>query len=464
MRIRSDLISQPSRFSAIAILILLGGSRMTAEEPRGSSERGFELISSKAYLKGDFNGSAFDALWAVWPEEQRKIAENASAAERRAMILARYGLHEPSRLGDDDQTPRPPVGYVADAEGQWAMNCFACHAGSVAGASTIYGLGNSHFAMHSLVSDLLAVKLRQFKRPSGLQLASRFFPLNSTDGTTNAVVFGIAVGASRDKDLNVVSRKVDDFIHHDMDAPPWWNVKKKTSLYCDGYAPKTHRVIMPFVMSASNDGPKVRSWEGEFRDVLAFIESVKAPKYPFSIDKSKAEVGEAIFASQCAACHGTYGDAETYPERIVDIDVVQTDPVRLTALTPEHRNWTKIGWLGRYGKDDVTIDPIGYLAPPLDGIWASAPYLHNGSVPTLWHLMHPSERPTVWRRSRDGYDRDRVGLEIEELGAVPESLSDAEKRRYRDSSRFGMSNIGHNFFVELNEAEKTQLLEYLKTL
>ena len=41
---------------------------------------------------------------------------------------------------------------------------------------------------------------------------------------------------------------------------------------------------------------------------------------------------------------------------------------------------------------------VGYVTPPLHGVWASAPYFHNGSVPTVWDVLKPADRPKVWRR------------------------------------------------------------------
>ena len=104
-------------------------------------------------------------------------------------------------------------------------------------------------------------------------------------------------------------------------------------------------------------------------------------------------------------------------------------------------------------------------APPLDGIWATAPYLHNGSVPTLWHLLHPGERPRVWRRSEDGYDRERVGLEVQTFERGPtEATTNHQRRQYFDTTRFGKSAAGHLFVDELDEGEKQAVLEYFKTL
>lgn len=429
---------------------------------KASAEVGRDLLLNKAYLPADFGRESFDALWAVWPEPQRSAARAATTRERRRMIVERYGLHE--RPGWDGDLDVPPVGYVAIDDG-WAMNCFACHAGAIGKTGTVLGMANSHYAMHSFARDMFAVKIRQLKRPAGIELGSQFVPLNQTDGVTNAVIFGIAVGGSRDEDLNVISQRPEQFVHHDMDAPAWWNTSRKSMLYCDAYAPKTHRVLMPFVMSSRNSGETVRSWEDDFRHILAFIESLEPPSYPYPVDAEKAGRGQVLFNERCAECHGRYGAESTYPELVVDIDVVGTDRVRLDALTPEHRRWTERGWLSRYGEDPVVAEPAGYLAPPLNGIWASAPYLHNGSVPTLWHLMHPEQRPHVWRRSREGYDRERVGLVLDaEGGSLSKAADEAEKRRYYDATRIGMSNEGHEFFDNMTDGEKAALLEYLKTL
>jgi cytochrome c peroxidase len=113
----------------------------------------------------------------------------------------------------------------------------------------------------------------------------------------------------------------------------------------------------------------------------------------------------------------------------------------------------------------VVADPGGYVAPPLDGIWATAPYFHNGSVPTLWHVLHSTERPKVWSRSEDGYDQVKVGLEVTTFEHLPaEAKTAAERRRYFNTQQFGKSAAGHTFPDALSEKEKTAVLEYLKTL
>jgi hypothetical protein len=148
---------------------------------------------------------------------------------------------------------------------------------------------------------------------------------------------------------------------------------------------------------------------------------------------------------------------------------VGTDRVRLDSLTAQERGQLNNSWFGHYGSDAVGMEdresPTGYVAPSLDGIWASAPYFHNGSVPTLWHVLHPGERPTVWRRTPSGYDDARVGLEVEELAEMPPGrLRSSDRRTFFDTRKTGKSAAGHDFPDALTEDEKTAVLEYLKTL
>src|SRR6185437_13855497 len=178
-----------------------------------------------------------------------------------------------------------------------------------------------------------------------------------------------------------------------------------------------------------------------------------------------ASRGEKFFVESCSRCHGTYGSGGSYPEKTVPIDEVDTDRARFEAIAPEWRREYGKSWFGHYGEKPLHAKPAGYVAPPLDGIWASAPYLHNGAVPTLWHVLHPAARPAIWKRTEDGYDRERVGLEVATYDRYPDGVrSAAARRRIFDTRLFGKSAAGHSFPDELSEAEKRAVLEYLKTL
>ena len=96
-----------------------------------------------------------------------------------------------------------------------------------------------------------------------------------------------------------------------------------------------------------------------------------------------------------------------------------------------------------------------YLARPLTGVWATAPYLHSGSVPTLWHLLHPAQRPAKFIVGNREYDPARLGYSTDGSGWI------------FDTSQPGNSNIGHagdKYGTNLNEDQKASLLEYLKTI
>jgi len=436
-------------------------ARNTAATEMSAAERGYQVLTKTSFLPPDFDQEVFDNLWKVWPSALRKQAEQATPDERRRMTFSRYGLIEnPEHPGSGTA-----LGYVDNGNGGWVMNCLSCHGGKVAGKA-IPGVPNSHYGLHTLTEDVRLTKMFQGKKLSHMDLGILKIPLGSTHGTTNAVVFGVALEALRDLDMNVrFDQPPPKFVHHDVDAPPFWNVRKKTRLYYDGLAEKSHRPLMQFILIPRNGPEQLKKWEADFRDILAWIESLEPPKYPWKIDESLAAEGKAVFERSCSRCHGTYGEKWTYPERMVDIDVLGTDPVRLTALTDEHRAWFQRSWLGNYNTSDPPWKATGYIAPPLDGIWASAPYLHNGSVPTLWHLLHPDERPVVWMRTEDGYDQHKVGLEITTFDEVPGTVRSAgDRRMYFDTRKFGKSAAGHDFPSELTEDEKQALLEYLKTL
>ena len=440
----------------LCVCLALAGSGAYGQT---AAERGYRFMLDRPTIPPDFDQQALEQVWKVWPGPLRSEAEHASEMERREMIFSRYGLT--TRPGDDSGKP---LQYVVDSNNGWVMNCFSCHGGKVAG-EVIPGLPNSHYAMQTLIEEVRISKLKQGKPLAGKDLASVIFPLGNSNGTTNAVMFGVALMTFRDADLNLVRRPVPAFVHHDMDAPPWWHFKKKKRLYIDGFAEKSPRALMQFMLVKENGPEHFHRLEESFQDVYAYLESIEAPKYPFEIDSALAQQGRGVFENNCARCHGTYGEEETYPERLVPIEEVGTSDVRLRALTKVHREGYGESWFAHHGEETIVAEPGGYVAPPLDGVWASAPYFHNGSVPTLWHLMHADQRPVVWQRSENGYDQSRVGLEVQTFDELPSEADTAiEKRTYFDTRRFGKSKEGHTFPEELTEQEKRAVLEYLKTL
>ncbi len=125
----------------------------------------------------------------------------------------------------------------------------------------------------------------------------------------------------------------------------------------------------------------------------------------------------------------------------------------------------------------------GYKADMLHGIWAQAPYLHNGSVPTLLHLMCPDTRPAKFLRGNIYYDETMVGFEWNIVPKQRYSPHDTMLVKEYDTGEFGRSNGGHTFAADFCPdtkdldpvADRSQiaervlasevgdLLEYLKT-
>jgi len=421
-----------------------------------AAKRGYNHLVSNVYLPHDFDESVLQEL----DKEAVSAAfqDSPEGLSKRLQTFARFGL-----------APRPednekPLQYVSAKDGSYAMNCFACHGGNLFG-TTFPGAPNTMYALESLTESVRRTKLKIGKPLAHMDVGSMFMPLGKTVGTSNAVMFGVALMNYRDAELNVYpNRAPADMTHHDMDAPPWWHFHRKHHIYIDGFAEKGHRGLMQFMLVRQNGPEQFRAWESDFNDVYTFLQELRPPKYPLPIDGMKAERGKVVFNANCASCHGTYGKEQEYPEVHVDIDDVKTDRVRFDALSPQHRRSYGESWFANMGKQTTLEEVEGYVAPPLDGVWASAPYLHNGSVPTLWHLLHPESRPKVWRRTHISPDTQRVGFQIEEFDRVPNRLSAEERRRYFDTKGKGKSSSGHDYPAALRAEDRVDLLEYLKTL
>ena len=211
------------------------------------------------------------------------------------------------------------------------------------------------------------------------------------------------------------------------------------------------------------------AYEPAFKYLLAYLRSIKPPKYPFAIDSAKATKGKSIFEKTCSKCHGTYGENLSYPDQVVDLAIIGTDPARAKGLSDKSIDYYNSTWFGQVHKVDKTV-PIGYQAPPLDGVWATAPYLHNGSVPTLYDLLKSDQRPARFIRQAttdfENYDQQKVGWKVKRLppSDQPKYQDSFQTRSVFDSSRFGLGNQGHTFGDKLSDDQRDNVVEYLKSL
>ncbi|HET6572489.1 MAG TPA: cytochrome c [Fimbriiglobus sp.] len=255
------------------------------------------------------------------------------------------------------------------------------------------------------------------------------------------------------------------------------------------------------------------------------VRKLQSPRWPDGfppIDEPKRKAGEELYATYCARCHPLIGRAD--PDRTITavripVRTVGTDPRMATNFATRRGKTGRVEGRraffvegDRFGPesraDDVLVHvvvgailgspwknyrgarlsdlrdrglPSGpgndgllvYKARPLNGVWATAPFLHNGSVPTLYDLLLPADRrPREFFVGSRRFDPVRVGFETGPAAG-------AFRFRTRDdagSAIPGNSNTGHEYgsgkprpgggdgLPPLTDAQRWQLVEYLKSL
>jgi mono/diheme cytochrome c family protein len=239
------------------------------------------------------------------------------------------------------------------------------------------------------------------------------------------------------------------------DLPSLWNQKVREGmwLHWDG---NNNTVTERNKSAAIGAGASEDSLDLEgMKRVEDWVWELRPPEFPHErIDAKRAEAGKGIYEKQCARCHSP---GQPLGGKTIEAAVIGTDPERLNSFTAELATRMNTLGAGRPWQFSHFRKTNGYAAMPLDGVWLRAPYLHNGSVPTLRDLLKkPEERPVVFWRGYDVYDYGDVGF--------VHSGPDAEREGFRyDTSVRGNGRQGHAYGTDLAESEKAALLEYLKT-
>ncbi|MEO8699797.1 MAG: hypothetical protein ABI867_07125 [Kofleriaceae bacterium] len=240
-----------------------------------------------------------------------------------------------------------------------------------------------------------------------------------------------------------------------IDYPAVWNqqARRGHALHWDGAAGTA--LERNVLVSVGAGTPKSMVPLESIGAIQNYLDRLPAPKYPFAIDQTLAARGAPLFASLCASCHAQ-GGARLF--QVVPVAEIGTDPNRIAAISQagvdKLNSMSGAGW----SFDSFRLTG-GYLSSLLDGIWLRAPYLHNGSVPTLRDLLKPAaQRPTVFFRGNDTYDKADAGF-VSNLAA-----EGTTRFMQFDTARAGNSNAGHEYGTNLAAADQDALLEYLKTL
>lgn len=258
------------------------------------------------------------------------------------------------------------------------------------------------------------------------------------------------------------------------DVPPWWRAKKKNALFYNAMARGDHSGSMALASSFCVDNEEeARRIDVMFKDIHAYVLTLEPPAYPFDIDDDLAKEGHVLFNANCAGCHGTYGETDeedTFPNLLFPLEVIGTDGVIAeggVVYAPQLVEAYNQTFYGRTTPFIVNDPAVGYMAPPLDGVWAVGPFLHNGSVPTIELVLNSKARPEFWKRDdfdSTNFDQDALGWPFEVLDYGQDDAPADEVRFIYDTTKFGQGKQGHAFGDQLSDAERSAVIEYLKTL
>jgi hypothetical protein len=246
----------------------------------------------------------------------------------------------------------------------------------------------------------------------------------------------------------------DDGTIGTSDFPPIWNQARREGLWMhwNGSGNRLRDENLLSVLPVIKAPAEFDS--NSFEIVHAFLSKLPPPAFPFPIDAAKSARGQTLFKQHCADCHA-FGGAKTGD--VTPAEQIGTDPAFL-------KMWSR-QFVDRLRDIDSppfrfpsTRNSNGYINVPLDGVWMRAPYLHNGSVPTLWDLLQPpADRPVRFHRGYDVHDPVKVGFIS--AGTV------AERTGFLfDTQLLGNGNSGHTYGTALSAGEKWDLIEFLKTL
>ncbi|MBN8463318.1 MAG: c-type cytochrome [Dechloromonas sp.] len=272
-------------------------------------------------------------------------------------------------------------------------------------------------------------------------------------------------GRGRDDAMNLTKyfmiRAPMDDTFGPTDMPSVWNLKKYVwdkghRMNYAGDSHDAHSVIMDSALGVLGAPPADKAdFLAQVQWLKDYMSELPPPKYPFPIDAARAAAGKPLFDANCAACHASKRTGTPLPLAEVGTDRGRLDSWNKGAAIKANQVVREMG-LERRGL--VEEDLIGYIAPFLDGIWLKAPYLHNGSVPSLRDLLEPAaQRPKVFWRGYDVYDQTKVGF----ISDTPAAQRVGTKL---DTASKGGGNHGHEFGTALSAEEKDALVEYLKTL
>lgn len=456
--------------------------RWAPEDPRSEAERRMALFN---FIYQTYDSSA----WIPQSLFDSNLVTQAIVGDVETIVRDKAGL----ALWRDNEIV-PAFGMAPSlSPGQplkWTVNCLTCHTAEIDGI-TYFGAGTKVFDDKWLGDALKVLTSDRWRY---------LLPGNSVDHTLAAEANRILNSHHHEK-IDSLTRgrstafaashielymrphdgtmpRIEDVGRGDTKTPPLWHTAAKITTgrwYADG---SFHGPVP--MMASSMELEKDRPFDALVESVLpkikeefdSVIRHLRPPPYPYAIDRSLAAEGKALFESQemgCARCHGEYDGRGNVRWPGVHKDV-GTDRARRDVVSDR--------FIAAFNNSPLAAEGAleksrGYAATPLTGVWANFPYLHNGSVPTLYHLLGPArERPRIFNvMAARQFDRDRVGQPLH-LDRAHDQQSDAAllrrfgaDRDWFNTAREGSGNGGHDVWPRIRtDANRRALIEYLKTL
>ena len=536
----------------------------TCGEYRAQRAEGLRMISGgfQADRGALMTAAQWNDQWQAWGLTARPDNFDEMYRLQTGAPLAPYDNPYPLPGEDpnasDGGSGQLPDGYVQlrDASGNWtgtigALGCASCHATEIGTAADGEGLGGIFGAPNAASSD---PRLQRGHSDPTTDFEMLEFVLRDWDSLDNAP--------------NPAKYPATHYPSV-QDSPAWWNMGYRPRRFFDGgLSADAVRLTLAAADGPVPTGASRRAYIDRYaQQAQSYLESLRSPSYPRDIDVALAEQGAILFHAKdlwrevgnankprppggngsCASCHGAYSPRFVHDPNFLDdpafegiaahitpIAVIGTDRVRLDQLTGIYQDvWETSFWsypegmpgyispeqktpeqeraddnlsLGRpIGRCSWRPGTQGYLAPPLYGVWASAPYFHNGSVATVEQVLDSTQRLPMWRRqlrtvgavtgydsTLNGYDFERLGWRHDAIECVQNSTdlftscnptrdrrtiqeqfsqtgpapvpSTQETRNIVNTRMLSNGNAGHEFTDVLTEQERAAIIEYLKTL
>lgn len=428
----------------------------------------------------------------------------------------------------NDQKPNYPLGFrFIEKNGAvgFTMSCAQCHAGRLFG-KTILGLSNrwtqanqafylvkqgmtvmTPFWLKTLSHATHEEKLLYKRTRDNLKSVGTSWP-QSTGLDTSLAQVALSLNKRTPDEWATKSKKFekqprpDDLNQNPADSKPlvWWNVKYKNRWLADASVKSDNPIFTNILWNEIGRGSDLKEldqWLDQNQNVLkelsAAVMASEAPKFTdfFSEDHftpDKVFKGEKIFNNFCARCHGIYtkawslsnSDQLTWKQQLETVDVkylkstfaidVGTDPFRYLGM----KSLQQLNNLSLSKKYNTRVEPqVGYVPPPLVGIWARWPYFHNNSSPSLCSVLtKSSQRPTSYFMMDSENPETQFDFQCNgyPLGEKVEKKWRKNYFKY-DSTKKGLSKAGHDEGIFLDQGkeilspeDKMHLIQFLQTL